>query len=54
MKQSCKHNKPKGYCEKCFTEKWSDVCQVCGIRKGIFSTSVGSEGGRDSICKCEK
>lgn len=56
---NCKHNQPPKYCEICFTEKWGEVCQICGIRKGTFAavasgTSGGREGGRDSICKCNE
>lgn len=50
---NCKHNQLKEKCEKCFEEKFGSACKICGKRKQIFSTSNGSEGGRDSVCTCK-
>lgn len=50
----CKHSQLKEKCEKCFEEKFGSVCNICGKRKQIFTTSSGAEGGRDSVCKCNE
>lgn len=39
-------------------ESWSDkkfgpVCPKCKLRKGVFMVGARSEGGRNSVCKCD-
>ena len=50
----CKHNQIKSKCTKCFEEKFGSVCNNCKLRKNIFATSSGAEGGRDSVCMCDE
>lgn len=48
----CIHDNIKSKCEVCFSEKFGSACKTCGKRKEVFGASAGSEGGRNSVCKC--
>lgn len=50
----CKHKIDKNKCEKCFDEKFGQICRKCGLRRVALSFSSGhnlpkSGGG----CNCK-